>query len=1041
MRRAIEWMANNGVAANVLLAFVLFAGIFGALQLEQEVIPEIILDTIEIRVPYPGASPEEIEAGILERIEERLEGIEGIREITSTAAEGVGVVRAELDLGEDVRRRLDEVKSEIDRITSFPEEAEEPEIVEVTNRRRVMEIAIWGDADPRVLKQLAYRAEDEITRLPPVSFVEVTGMPAYEISIEVPRETLRAYGLTLPEIAAAVRRASLDLPAGDIETRDEDIVVRVQGQRYRGAEFEDIIIASGPAGDVVRLRDIATVQDAFADEPISTLFNGESAVLVQVFRTGDERVLDIADAVHAYVEERLRPSLPPGAHATVWQDDAELLASRFSLLLENGAIGIFLVIVTLTLFLDLRLALWVAVGILVSFIGTFAVMTIVGTSINMLSLFGFILAIGIVVDDAIVVGENAFSERRLGGSGIEATVRGTQRVAIPVFFAVLTTIIAFLPLLFVPGTTGKFIRTIPIVVISVLGLSLLESLFVLPHHLAVLAAEPRGRILRAFGRAQARVDRGMTRFIEGPLRRGLRLSTRHPGTVLAGGLAITLVCGGLVAGGFVKFVYFPRIESDYVTVAIRMPAGTPEHRTRAVARRIALTARDVGDAMQRELETDAADLVRNIVVGVGQTLQPTGPTDEGAAISLGNRGSVIVQLAGAEERDVPADLFEQRWREAVGELPGGVELTFVSDLVGFGAPVQVELSLENEARYGEALGRVEDALRRIEGVYDVTDDYEEGQRELQIGLLPAGRALGLTLEDLAQQLRAAYYGVEAERVQRGPEEVRVYVRLPPGERGALAQLYEYRIRAPGGGAIPLREVATIQPDRGPVTIQRRAGRRIATITAQVDPAVVTGDEVADVLGERILPPLADDFEGLEVELGGEQRERAESLPALWRNFSLALVAIFVVLAISFRSYGQPLVVMAAIPFGMVGAVLGHFMLGLDVSMLSLFGLVGLSGVIVNDSLVMMDFVNERLQLGDARSDAIVNAAESRFRPILLTSLTTFLGVFPLVIERSLQAQFLIPLAVSIGFGVLIGTFILMLVVSSFAELHLRWTGR
>lgn len=1033
----IAWMARNGVAANLLMLFLLVAGIVSALDLEQEVLPEFTLDIIEVRVRYPGATPQEIEDGVIKRIEERIEGVEGIDEITATAYEGVGMVRAELELGEDVDQRRDEIEAEIGRITSFPEDIERPEITELTSRQRVMELAIWGDTDLRSLKELAYRVEDELSRKPEISYVTLAGVKDYEISIEVPRDRLRAHGLTLADVASAVRRSSLDLPAGDLETNEEEMVIRVEGQRYRGDAFEDIIVVTTEEGDSLRLRDIAKVDDGFTDDPVISRFNGEPAVYVQIFRSGDEQVLEIADAVDRYLEHELPPILPPGVHATLWQDDSRRLESRFELLLKNAAIGLVLVVITLTLFLDLRLALWTAAGILVSFVGTFVVMRVLDVSINMLTLFGFILAIGIVVDDAIVVGENIFSERDRHDDRIESAIRGAKRVATPVIFAVSTTILAFVPMLFVPGTTGKFLGSIPIVVIGVLSLSLVESLLVLPHHLGVLRRHSQNKIVKVFDRVQGRVDRALGRFIDGPLARGLRFSTRHPMVVLSAGLAALMICVSIVASGLVKIMFFPDIESEFVTASVEMPSGTTASSSFDVAQHVADVGRNVASDLNEGLPEEEPDLVRNVVLSVGRPPIPTGPPQEQMGVLQASTASVVFHLSSPEERSMPAAEFEQAWRDAVGEMTGVESLSFSSNLVSFGADVQIELSVSEEERLDGVVRRVQDELRSMEGVYDVRNDREQGKREFELDLRDRGRALGLTLQGLGSQLRAAFFGEEAQRIQRGPEEVKVYVRLPKRERDAIEDLYGFRIRTPQGVELPLREVAEISEGRSPTTIERRGGRRIATVFAQVDPSITTGSEVSERLAETLLAELEREVEGLSYEFGGERREQQEAIPALRRNFLLALLAIYSVLAISFRSYGQAIVIMASIPFGFVGAIVGHLALGLDVTILSMFGIVGLSGVIVNDALVMIDFVNERLERGEGRRAAIVKGAQSRFRPIILTSLTTFLGVFPLVTEQSIQARFLVPLAVSIGFGVLVGTLILMFVVSALAELHLR----
>ncbi len=1042
MKRAIAWMARHGVAANLLMIFILAAGLLSVPNIVQEVFPDTDLDIVQVRVEYPGASPEEVEEGIVQRIEERIESVEGIRRITSTASEGVAVVMVELNLGEDRARALDEIKAEVDRITSFPVDAEEPEVTAVTDRSRVIEIAVYGDASERSLKELANRVKDDLSTMPDISYVQTSGVRDYEISIEVSTDALRAYGLSLEDVARAVREASLDLAGGRVDTEEEEILVRVEGQNYDRLDFGEIIVRGSRSGALLRLDEIAEVRDGFEDADLINLYNGKPAAFVQVFRTADEQVLEIVDVVEAYIEQELRPSLPRGIEVAIWQNDAELFESRLSLLRKNGLIGLTLVLLALTLFLDLRLAWWVAVGIGLSFVGTLAVMPWLGVSINMLTLFAFILAIGIVVDDAIVVGENIYKEREEGAGRREAAVRGAQRIAIPVTFAVLTTVVAFTPILFVPGFIGKFLRFIPMVVIAVLLFSLIESLFILPHHLSHLPESAHSRLPRWLGfveRAQRGVQRGLQRFIDGPLERGIRFATRHYGLVIAGAISIVLVTIGLVAGRYVPFSFLPRIEGDQVIATVEMPPGTPTSRTLQVAEYLVATGHRVAAAMQTELSGDHPPLVEAVNLSVGRT--PSLLTGPGAGATPtfieSHRAEVTFQLLEAERRDVAAGEFERQWRDAAGEVPGVRNLSFTSQILNLGTPVSVEVSHPDTAVLTQIVGGLEEELRRFAGVFDVRDDQSQGKREVQLELKPRAGTLGVTLDDLARQVRAAFFGAEALRIQRGSEEVRVYVRLPKEERRALADIRAYRIVTPSGAAIPLSEVADVRFGTAASTIRRLDGRRIVTVTAEVDRSVVTGQEVNAELTASVLPELQRAYPSMRYTFGGEQREQAEALGGIMRGFVLALFVMYALLAIPFGSYVQPLVIMAAIPFGFVGAILGHLIMGLDLGMLSMFGLVGLSGVVVNDSLVLIDFINAEREAGKPMAEAVRDAARVRFRPILLTSLTTFLGVFPLIIERSIQAQFLVPMAASIGYGILFATGVIMLLVPALSMLQYR----
>jgi len=1045
----VAYMARHPVAANLLMIVIFMAGIVSLTALVQEVFPEFSLDTITISVQYPGATPDEVEESIILKIEEQIQAIEGIDEVTATAAEGRGTVTLQLELGADLSAVLDDVKAEVDQITTFPVDAERPEIREVTNRQSVIKLAVYGDVAERTLKEIAYSTEDALSDLETVSFVETSGVRDYEISIEVGHSTLRALGLTLGDIARIVGQGSLDLSAGSIETTSEEVRVRTLGQSYNQQEFESIVVLSAADGTTVRLGDIATVRDGFVDADLVTRYNGQPAALVEVYRTSDERVLDIVEAVEAALEARIIPDLPAGVSLDVWSNEATILSDRLRLMVKNAALGLLLVFIALTLFLELGLAVWVAVGIALSFIGTLAVMLILGVSINVMSLFGFILAVGIVVDDAIVVGENIYSERERGVPGLLAAIRGAKRITGPVVFAVLTTITAFAPLLFVPGAIGKILGAIPVIVISVLAWSLIESLFILPRHLSHLP-EPHTKgatsLTRFFSTLQARVDARLQAFTEGQLDRGLRFATREPVIVVSAGLAMIILCVAMVPAGLIPVEFFPSVEGDNVIATLEMPEGTAAHRTEDVVLRLRDAADRAAERLAAERSADAPPLVEAVYAVVGQLPAVGGPI---AAISasgpVSHVGYVDVRLLEAERRTVLARRFEQVWREEVGTIGQVRSLTFSSSVINIGAPVQVELSHPDASRL-EAYGdRVVQELRSVGGVFDVKADQDRGLQEIQLRLLPQARTLGLTLSDVARQVRGAFFGDEALRVQRGREDVRVYVRLPEHERDAIADVEQYMIRTPAGGHVRLARVAEVAFGTSPTTIRRKEGRRILTITGDVDPAVITGQEATRALEERIVVPMTAEDPRLGYGFGGEQQEQQESFASVGRGFVLALLVIYALLAIPFGSYVQPLIVMAAVPFGIVGAFLAHLGMGLSLGLLSLFGIIGLSGVVVNDSLVMIDFINELRADGMEPREAIIEGAKRRFRPILLTSLTTFLGVAPLVFERSLQAQFLIPMAASLAFGILFATVILMFVVPSLAELQARaelwWTER
>ncbi len=1041
MKKAIAWMVRNSVAANLLMLLILLVGLVSFTNVVQEVFPESSLDMVQVRVEYLGASPEEVEEGVVRRVEEQIESVEGIDRISSVAAENVGVVTAQLKLGTDIAKALDDIKAEIDRITTFPDEAEEPEVQELTSRRQVIQLAIHGPASERTLKELANRIKDDLTALALISYVQIDGVRDYEIAIEVSEATLRAYGLRLSEVSAAVRRGSLDLPGGSIETQGEEILIRTKGQNYTARDFEEIIVLARPNGATIRLGDLATVRDGFEDADLITRFEGEPAALVSVFRTSDERVLDIVEEINGYLGT-LRSTLPEGITVDVWQNQGRLLQSRLDLLIRNGRLGLLLVVLALALFLNIRLAFWTSIGLFLSFVGVFAVMVYLGVSVNMLSLFAFILALGIVVDDAIVIGENIFAEQERGTPPLEAAIKGATRLLVPVSFAVFTTIVAFSPLLFVPGQIGKFMRNIPIIVIAVLVFSLIESLFILPAHLShikVNSDKKPNPILARIERVQNAFSRLLRRFIEGPLDRALRFSVQHYGLVIVSAISMILLSVGLVAGGLIKFSFFPDIEGENVIARIEMPQGTTAEQTQRVAAFIETMGRETIAELQAALPDDHPPLVKNVfsIVGEQPSLSATPLGGDQTNLIQSNLAEVNFELLAAEERDLSAVAFEQAWREKVGVLPGVKSLSFQSALFSLGSPIQAELSAPTPAMLDQAIARFKDELSQYAGVFDVEDDQDLGKREVQLSLLPQARTLGVSLDDMARQVRSAFYGDEALRIQRGRDDIRVMIRLPKDERNALADLQNFRIRTPSGAQIPLAEVAKASFGFGPSTIQRRDRRRVTTVTAEVDEDVVAADDVIGSLEADIIPAMQQDYPGLRVSFEGEQQQQTAALGALGRGFAIALFIIYMLLAIPFRSYIQPFIIMAAIPFGFIGAVLGHLAMGLSIGILSMFGIIGLSGVVVNDALVLIDFINERRRSGIPMAEAIREAGKVRFRPIVLTSLTTFLGVLPLILEKSLQAQFLIPMAVSLGFGILFATFILMLLVPALTMLDYR----
>lgn len=1036
----IAFMAKNGVAANLLLISMLVAGLFAFSSIVQEVFPENSLDTISVSVVYPGATPEEIEESIVQKVEEAVESIEGVKKITATAAEGAGTVMVELEFGTSIDRALDDVKSEIDQIQTFPVEAEEPNIREVTTRQNLMRIAIFGDVPERTLKETAYQLEDALAALPAISYVDTSAIREYRIYIDVPQDRLRALGLSINDVSRAVATGSLDSPAGSIKTSSEEVRVRTVGQNYSQQDFENIVLVSDRDGTNLRIRDIATVQDGFEDADLISRYNDQPVAFVDVYRTSDERVLDVAEAARNHLEG-FSKGLPRGVNLAIYEDDSSTFKDRLGLLLRNGALGLALVLIALTLFLEIRLAMWTAVGLAATFVGALFIVEQFGSSLNMFSLFGFILALGLVVDDAVVVGENIYAERERGRSGVGASIAGAQRVRIPVIFAVATTIVSFSPIFAVGGIIGKLFRDIPLVVIAVLGLSLVEALLILPYHLSNLPAHGRvtkNRILLAIEKVQKGFDRRFQAFVEGPLDRALKFTVEMPFLVLSCGVALLVVSFATIPGGLLKIGFFPEVEADSVTAKLEMPSGTKIERTAQVAARIEAAGER---ALARFANDDTGDMpfLNARYVTIGQNVTFGGPLGSNSTLRS-NLANVEYSLTSGEIREISAVEIEEAWREELGPVPEARSLTISSSLLSIGETINVKLSHPEESQLDIATTQLVEALNGINGVFDVESDKDEGMQEIELRLKPSARSLGITLQDLALQVRAAFFGAEAVRVQRGREDVRVYIRLPEEERNSIADVERYRVRVPGG-QVALSTLADVSFSQAPSVIRRESGRRITTVTADSDSDVVTGQEIADLLQSEIMPRIISDFPELQFSLGGEQEQQQESFGPLTSAFVLALFAIYALLAIPFRSYIQPLVIMAAIPFGMIGALVGHMILGISVGILSMFGMIALSGVIINGSLVLIDFVNENIDNGMEPKEAIIDAAKSRFRPIILTAITTFLGVAPITFETSLQAQFLIPMSASLGFGVLFGTVLLQLIIPALTIIQMRAVAR
>jgi len=1008
----LVWMAGNSVAANLLMLVLLVGGLIFGMQIKQELFPDFEMDYVTVTVPYSGASPEEVEQGIVLAVEEAVSGLDDIKEITSSAREGSATITIQIISGADLDKLAQEIESEVDRITSFPDEAEEPQVKILSRRREVISVVLYGDHDHRILRELAEQARDQLLQDPDITQVDLSGVRSLEISIEVPQDNLRAYNLTLEKVAQRIREASVDLPGGGIKTPGGEILVRMKGRRDYGDEFAQIPIISSNDGTEVLLEEIATVIDGFEDTDIYATYNGKPAVMIDVYRVGDQTPISVADAVIKQMEE-LRQTLPPGVEMATLHDRADHYRQRLNLLLRNGYIGLILVLALLGVFLEARLAFWVTMGIPISFLGSLVFLPLLGVSINMMSTFAFIVALGIVVDDAIVVGENVYKYRRLGYPYLKASIEGVREVARPVIFSILTNIVTFMPLYFVPGTIGKIFRAIPVVVITVLIISLVESLFILPAHLGHQRVLNRRGPAAWFHRQQQRFSNALVRMIRTVYAPFLERALAYRYLTLAIGLAVLIITLSYVQSGRIGMTLMERVESDFAQAEVVLPYGSPVEKTEVIQSILVDTAQHI-------TESNGGDrLVKGIFSEVGTS-------------SGGHTARVRVFLTPPDERPMETGEFVKHWREEVGDIAGVESLVFKSYAGGPGSrgAISIELSHRDLDVLESASADLAKALDYFPKVKDIDDGFSPGKQQIDFTIRPEGASIGLSAREIAEQIRNSFYGAEVLRQQRGRNEITVTVRLPQNERVSEYNLEEFMISTPSGTEVPLREVVHVNRGHAYTSIDRRAGRRIVTVTADINPLSEAG-RILDSLTSTTLPELMDRYTGLQYGFEGRQADMLESMKSLFLGLIMAMLVVYALLAIPFRSYIQPAIIMASIPFGIVGAVLGHIIMGYSLSIMSLFGIVALSGVVVNDSLVLIDFANRKRLNGDHPRTAILSAAVTRFRPIILTSLTTFGGLTPLILESSRQARFMIPMAISLGFGVLFATVITLILVPSF----------
>lgn len=1013
----IPWFARNPVAANLLMVTVLLLGGYSLFyETAVEVFPEFEPDSIQVNVRLRGATPEDAELGVAIRVEQALEGLDGIERVTSVSREGMASVNVEVDDDRDPRVLLDEVKSRVDAIDTFPENARKPVIRVAQRTWGVITVVVAGPYSEEEIRLYAERVRDDLLRTDGISQVSLDAVRRYEIAIEVSQDRLRQFDLTLAQIANAIRASSIDLSAGNVRTRGGDVLIRSKGQAYRRSEFEPIVVKTNADGSIVRVADVARVQDGFQEDTVTTLFDGDAAALIDVQRVGEESALEISGKVRDYIAQQ-QQSLPSGMRLTYWDDDAQQLENRLGVLGTSGLQGAILVIALLALFLRPKIAFWVFIGIPISFLGAFSAMAALGVSLNLMSAFGFIVVLGIVVDDAIVTGESVYQRLKSGDAGLDASVKGTLDVAVPVTFGVLTTMVAFLPLAFIEGRFGNIAAPIAAVVVSVLLFSLVESKLVLPAHLKGMGGSYEKARTNRFSAWQQRFADGFERRILLHYRPALDFLTRHRYATLAAFVGVLFLMIALIMSGWTRFTFMPRIEGETITANLTMPTGTQFAVTDRYVTRMLDAAMEV-----RSRYTDAAtgeSVVRHVLASTGSQ-----------RFSLGSHyGRVQIELVPPEQRifDIGTGEIAAEWRRLIGPVPGAESLTFRTDFFRTGDPIDVRLSGGSLDDLSTAADAVKAHLATYPTVYEIADTLSDGKEELRIELKPQGYVLGLTRNAVAGQVGQAFKGFLVQRVQRGRDEVEVLVRLPPSERADVATLDEMLIGTPAGRRIPLSHVASLSPGRSPLQIKRIDGYRTVNVTAEVEKSNTN----MTVLNDRLrgyLDGLMLTYPGLTYVMEGEAREQRRSFDSLQTGVLIVLFAIYCMLALPLKSYTEPLVVMSVIPFGLIGAVAGHWLMGYNLAIVSIMGLLALTGVVVNDSLVLVHAVNRQRQLGNSLKEAVLNAGVIRFRPILLTSLTTFFGLSPLLLEKSTTAQMLIPMAISLGFGILFATAITLILV-------------
>ncbi len=1018
----IAWFARNSVAANLLMITIIIGGLLTANTIRKQFFPQAEINWIKFNAVYPGAAPQEVEEGITIKIEEALESVQGLKRIITYSNRNAASGYFRIDDSYDPQIVLEEVKSAIDGISSFPATMERPLVERIKMRQEVLYMSLYGDLTPRQLKDLGDNIHNEILQLPQVSIAEFHGGLAYEIAIEVSKDRLREYGLSFNDVANAVRGFSRNMSAGQIRAENGYINLRVQNQAYVGYEFEALPLITLQDGTNILLGDVASVVDGFEQGIQYSKFNGKNSVTFFVGAANDQSITDVAKVVKAFVADK-NQVLPDGVKLETWVDMTYYLEGRLQLMLDSMKTGAVLVFLMLALFLRVRLAFWVMMGLPVCFLGAllFMPMSMIDVTVNVISLFGFILVLGIVVDDAIVMGESAHSECEREGQSLDNVIRGVKRVAMPATFGVLTTIAAFLPITMDDGPSSAFGKAIGFVVILCLIFSLIESKLILPSHLARMkpktvvkpgSKNPVDWLRNVVNFLQGKVDLGLQYFIREIYRPALTKAVTYRYTVITLFISLILICAGLYEGGVVRFIGEPKIPHDFPQIKLEMNVDASEKATLAAALQIEQALVEVDAQLEQQY---------------GQKMISD------MQIQLKGRSVAKIRTKLVDPELRPLNTFElaELWRKAIPSIPGVKSLDIEDNLFGDerdDGDISFRLEGKDELQLMAAAKELKSKLNNMKGVGDVNDSRQSSTKEVQFSLTPLARSVGLTLADVASQVSNSFYGLEIQRLLRNGEEIKVMLRYPEGQRNSIVQVGNVLIKTPEGAEVPLSEVAKISVTQGVSQIRREGGNRTINVWASVDAEQVEPFKLTKDIRDNFIPELLKKYPRVSSEVSGSIQEQLDSTAKQLRDFVLSILIIYSLLAVPLKSYAQPLMIMAVIPFGVIGSVAGHMLLGLDLSALSVFGMIAAAGVVVNDSLVMVDYINKTRQAGIKMKVAVLEAGCRRFRAILLTSLTTFIGLVPIMAETSMQAQIVIPMAVSLAFGVLFATVVTLLLI-------------